>query len=256
MIHPAPRWPTSRPLLRALLRQKLRQHDPKRRFSCPSAGRARPLRVAIVGSGPAGFYTATRLLKLVDAAAIDMYERLPMPFGLVRYGVAPDHPEVKVCPPPLPPHPLTRLVAPQACQDRFAEVAALPNFTFIGNVAVGTDLPLATLRGAYDAVVLAHGGAARDRLLGIPGEEELRGVLAARDVVAWYNGVPGTAGFEDRLALHGSAAEDAVVVGQGNVALDVARVLLTPVGSLRATDAPEHAAGPCRPPSRCASCGK
>jgi adrenodoxin-NADP+ reductase len=150
-----------------------------------------------------------------------MYESLPTPFGLVRHGVAPDHPEVK------------------ACEARFADVAAHPTFRFLGNLPVGAAaLPLREVRAAYDGVVLAH-GAAQDRVLGVPGEG-LRGVFAARDLVAWYNGLPGTRHFAERLALGRAACEEAVVVGQGNVALDVARMLLTPVDALRKTDTPEH----------------
>jgi adrenodoxin-NADP+ reductase len=145
-----------------------------------------------------------------------MYEKLPVPYGLVRYGVAPDHPEVK------------------NCQDRFDEIAASPNFDFIGNVDVGKDVPLVVLKRHYDGILFTY-GASEDRLLGIPGEG-LKGVWAARDFVAWYNGLPGYSHLDFGLG----EAEIAAIIGQGNVSLDVARILLTPVDDLRKTDIPEH----------------
>lgn len=108
------------------------------------------LRVAIIGSGPAGFYTAHRLLHKVQDAIIDMYEQLPVPYGLVRFGVAPDHPEVK------------------NCQDTFEEVAQSPRFNYIGNVRVGHDIKLTKLKPHYDAMLFSY-GADEDRRLGIPG---------------------------------------------------------------------------------------
>lgn len=152
-----------------------------------------------------------------DATRVDMYERLPVPYGLVRYGVAPDHPEVK------------------NCQDRFDEAAESPNFEFIGNINVGADLALEKLKPHYDAILFAY-GASKDRQLGIPGES-LAGVYSARDFVAWYNGFPGYASLNPKLE-DGSGA---VIIGQGNVALDVARVLLSDVDQLRRTDMPEYA---------------
>uniref|UniRef100_A0A093V2T4 NADPH:adrenodoxin oxidoreductase, mitochondrial n=1 Tax=Talaromyces marneffei PM1 TaxID=1077442 RepID=A0A093V2T4_TALMA len=147
-----------------------------------------------------------------------MYEQLPVPFGLVRYGVAPDHPEVK------------------NCEEKFTEVATSPRFNFIGNVAVGSQLPFSTLKPHYDAILFAY-GAAKDRELGIPGEDARKNVLSARAFVGWYNGLPE---YRD-LAPDLAAGEHAVVVGQGNVALDVARILLSDVDSLRKTDISEHA---------------
>lgn len=181
--------------------------------------------MAIIGSGPAGFYTAHRVMSKLQDAKVDMYEALPVPFGLVRFGVAPDHPEVK------------------NCQDRFDEIASSPNFTFIGNTAVGApsshpgggSLPLRLLMRYYDAIVFAY-GAGRDRTLGIPGEE-LAGVRSARQFVGWYNGLPEHADLDIDL----TAGEVAVIIGQGNVALDVARILLTDVDLLRKTDIAEHA---------------
>ncbi|KAF1361506.1 NADPH:adrenodoxin oxidoreductase mitochondrial precursor [Lizonia empirigonia] len=175
------------------------------------------LRVAIIGSGPAGFYTAHRLLHKVQDAIIDMYEQLPVPYGLVRFGVAPDHPEVK------------------NCQDTFEEVAQSPRFNYIGNVRVGHDIKLTKLKPHYDAMLFSY-GADEDRRLGIPGED-LKGVFSARAFVGWYNGLPQ---FQD-LQPDLQSGEHAVVVGQGNVALDVARILLAPLDHLRKTDITEQA---------------
>ncbi|RAL17780.1 NADPH-adrenodoxin reductase [Aspergillus homomorphus CBS 101889] len=178
----------------------------------------RPFRVAVIGSGPAGFYAAYRLLAKVDQAVVDMYEKLPVPFGLARYGVAPDHPEVK------------------NCEDKFTEVATCPRFNFIGNIELGASLPLSTLKPHYDAILFAY-GAPKDKELGIPGEKESRNVYSAREFVGWYNGLP-----EHRdLAPDLTAGENAVIVGQGNVALDVARILLSDIDVLRKTDIAEYA---------------
>ncbi|KIW02264.1 uncharacterized protein PV09_06414 [Verruconis gallopava] len=185
-----------------------------RRYSTPS-GSHRPFRLAIIGAGPAGFYTASRLLKQHHGAKIDMYERLPVPFGLVRYGVAPDHPEVK------------------NCQDRFEEIAQTPGFDFIGNVEVGRQVPFEMLRRHYDAILFTY-GASEDRKLGVEGEH-FRNVWSARSFVAWYNGLPGYS----NLGFDLKNATNAAIIGQGNVSLDVARILLTPVDSLRRTDIPE-----------------
>ncbi|KAL2755247.1 hypothetical protein ACRALDRAFT_1071759 [Sodiomyces alcalophilus JCM 7366] len=185
-----------------------------------------PFRMAIVGSGPAGFYTAQRILSRLPGARVDMYESLPVPFGLVRFGVAPDHPEVK------------------NCQLRFEEVATSPNFTFIGNMSVAEVRPqhhscsvgLSSILRHYDAVLLAY-GASRDRLLGIPGEDSLGGIYSARKFVGWYNGLPDCSNLAPDL----SKADEAVIIGQGNVALDVARILLQNIDTLRNTDIPDHA---------------
>lgn len=195
--------------------------------------------MAVIGSGPAGFYTAYRVMAKT-AARVDMYEALPVPFGLVRFGVAPDHPEVK------------------NCQEKFEEVAQSPDFRFVGNVAVGDGsatsnsisshnpdgghVPLAALAHHYDAIVFAY-GASRDRKLGVPGED-LRGVYAARDFVGWYNGLPsGENDLSSRIVtdLARADTDTAVVIGQGNVALDVARMLLEDVDVLRKTDMSEAA---------------
>lgn len=182
-----------------------------------NASQRHGLRIAIIGSGPAGFYTAHRLLQKVQDAVIDMYEQLPVPYGLVRFGVAPDHPEVK------------------NCQDTFEEVAQSPRFNYIGNVRVGHDIELAKLKPHYDAMLFSY-GADEDRRLGIPGED-LKGVFSARAFVGWYNGLPQFQNLKPDL----QSGEHAVVVGQGNVALDVARILLAPLDHLKRTDITEQA---------------
>jgi ferredoxin--NADP+ reductase len=181
----------------------------------PVAGR----RAAIVGSGPAGFYAADSLLKA--GLAVDVYERLPAPFGLVRYGVAPDHQSIK------------RVAA------AFERTAKQPGFRFRGNVEVGRDLALEELRRAYHAVVLAY-GAATDRHLGVPGED-LAGSHPATAFVGWYNSHPDHA--HDRYEL---GHDRVVVVGLGNVALDVARVLIRRPEELAATDISDAALGALR----------
>ncbi|KAF4512997.1 hypothetical protein G6O67_000320 [Ophiocordyceps sinensis] len=185
-----------------------------------------PPRLAIVGSGPAGFYAASRVMSRRPDAHVDMYEALPVPFGLVRYGVAPDHPEVK------------------NCQARFEAIAMTPNFRFIGNVSVGRPghsaehctVQLETLMRHYDSILMAY-GASEDRQLGIPGESSLGGVYSARQFVGWYNGFPDSAGVEPDL----TRGEEAVIIGQGNVALDLARMLLAGVDALRRTDITQRA---------------
>ncbi|CAK7271226.1 NADPH-adrenodoxin reductase [Sporothrix epigloea] len=188
--------------------------------------------MAVIGSGPAGFYTAYRVMAKT-AARIDMYEALPVPFGLVRFGVAPDHPEVK------------------NCQEKFEEVAQSPDFRFVGNIAVGDAssdsahnphrgyVPLKALAQHYDAVLFAY-GASRDRKLGVPGED-LGGVHAARDFVGWYNGLPGSDSSRIVADLGRTDSDTAIVIGQGNVALDVARMLLEDVDVLRKTDMSDEA---------------
>ena len=178
---------------------------------------SQPAQVSIVGSGPAGFYAAYRLLSRHPDVRVDIFEALPAPFGLARYGVAPDHPEVK------------------NVTHKFEEVAEDERVRFLGNVAVGRDVTPKELASSYDAVIYAY-GASDSRSLGVPGEHTT-GVLNARDVVAWYNGLPG----HDRLGVDLSTVEDVVVVGQGNVALDLARLLLADVDVLRKTDIADHA---------------
>lgn len=156
-------------------------------------------------------------MQKVQDAVIDMYEQLPVPYGLVRFGVAPDHPEVK------------------NCQDTFEEVAQSPRFNYIGNVRVGHDIELSKMKPHYDAMLFSY-GADEDRRLGIPGED-LKGVFSARAFVGWYNGLPQFQNLQPDL----QSGEHAVVVGQGNVALDVARILLAPLEHLKKTDITEQA---------------
>jgi ferredoxin--NADP+ reductase len=178
---------------------------------------ARPLRVAIVGSGPAGFYAAGQLLAHPEHSIhVDVFDRLATPWGLVRFGVAPDHPKIKS---------VTRM---------FERTAAKPGFRFFGNVEVGADVSHAELISAYDAVLYAVGTPA-DRKLGLPGED-LPGSVAATDFVAWYNGHPDYADLHFDLS-----GERAVVVGNGNVALDVARMLALSPEELAVTDTADHA---------------
>lgn len=173
--------------------------------------------VAIVGAGPAGFYTAESLLRSDLDVRIDLIERLPTPFGLVRSGVAPDHQQTK------------------RVERAFARTAEHPDVHFYGNVALGEDLTLDELRGLYDAVVLAV-GAPRDRRLGIPGEGKAN-VFGASAFVGWYNGHPDYVGLNPKLD-----AENAAVIGNGNVALDIARVLVKTPEEMEHSDLPEHAA--------------
>lgn len=187
----------------------------------------RPYHVAIVGSGPSGFFAAASLLKAADGSehpdiAVDMLEMLPTPWGLVRSGVAPDHPKIK------------------SISKQFEKTAADPRFRFFGNVSVGEHVQASELAERYDAVIYAV-GAQSDRALNIPGED-LPGSIAAVDFVGWYNAHPN---FEEATPdLSGSRA---VVVGNGNVALDVARILVTDPDVLGLTDIADHALESLRP---------
>ncbi len=176
----------------------------------------RPLRIAVVGSGPSGFYAAEALLAGGASTQVDMFEALPAPFGLVRYGVAPDHPKIK------------NIIA------RYEKTAGHPGFALFGNVEVGRDISVMELRRFYDAVVFAS-GAQTDRRLGIPGED-LPGSYTATEFVAWYNGHPAYRDHNFDLSH-----ECAVVIGQGNVAMDVARILAKTVDELKHTDIAAHA---------------
>jgi len=175
-----------------------------------------PLRVAVVGSGPAGFYAAGALLASDLPVEVDMIERLPTPWGLVRLGVAPDHPNIK------------------AVSRAFEKIAAQPGFRFFGNVELGRDATHQELTRIYDAVIYAV-GAQTDRQLGIPGEE-LPGSWAATEFVAWYNGHPDFQAIPFDLNT-----ERVVVVGAGNVALDVARMLALAPEELAPTDTTDQA---------------
>ena len=175
-----------------------------------------PLRVAVVGSGPAGFYAAAALLASDVEVEVDLLERLPTPWGLVRLGVAPDHPKIK------------------AVSRAFEKTAAQPGFRFFGNVEVGRDVTHDELTALYDAVLYSV-GAQTDRSLGIPGEE-LPGSWAATEFVAWYNGHPDFQHLSFDLS-----GERAVVIGNGNVALDVARMLALTPEELATTDTTDPA---------------
>ena len=181
-----------------------------------SNGSERPLRVAVVGSGPAGFYAAGALLGSQLPVEVDMIERLPTPWGLVRLGVAPDHPKIK------------------SVSRAFERIAEKPGFRFLGNVEAGRDLGHADLCRLYDAVVYAV-GAQTDRRMGIPGED-LPGSWPATEFVAWYNGHPDYQELEFDLDV-----ERVVVVGAGNVAVDVARMLALTPEELDATDTTDAA---------------
>jgi len=179
-----------------------------------------PLRVAIVGSGPAGFYAAGHLLKSKSHpdlnVQVDMFDRLPTPWGLVRAGVAPDHPNIK------------------AVSRVYEKTAEHPEFRFYGHVELGRDLSHDDLTDRYHAVIYAV-GAQTDRRMGVPGED-LPGSWAATEFVAWYNGHPDYRELEFDLS-----AERAVVVGNGNVAADVARMLALTRDELAETDVADHA---------------
>ncbi|MGC0367257.1 ferredoxin--NADP+ reductase [Rhodococcus sp. 27YEA15] len=179
----------------------------------PYRGDQDSLRVAVIGAGPAGIFAAEALMRYEGAPVqVDVLDRLPTPFGLVRYGVAPDHPTIK------------------SVVSILASVLQKPGVRFLGNVEIGTDLTRSDLIARYDAVIYAT-GAPSDRRLGIPGEN-LPGSVSAAEFVAWYNGHP------DATTDHSLENSDVVVVGAGNVALDIARVLTRPYADLACTDMP------------------
>ncbi|KAL3277528.1 hypothetical protein HHI36_012873 [Cryptolaemus montrouzieri] len=173
-------------------------------------------KISVVGSGPAGFYAAQYLLKKLQYCEIDIFEQLPVPFGLVRFGVAPDHPEVK------------------NVENSFSKVGEHPNVRFLGNVNLGNDITVEELRKAYHIVILAY-GSGKHRCLNIQGEN-IKNVISAQKIVGWYNGVP----WDSNIPIDLSG-EVGVIFGQGNVALDVARILLKPVDELKKTDITQHA---------------
>lgn len=177
----------------------------------------RPLRVAVIGAGPSGIYAAEALIKQGEiAVSVDVFDRLPTPYGLVRYGVAPDHQTIKS----------VAKVMQKVLQD--------PRVRFLGHVEYGRDLTHADLKRHYDAVVYTV-GASSDRRLNVPGED-LPGSLSATEFVAWYNGHPDYQHLNIRLDVKGVA-----VVGMGNVAVDVTRILAKSVEELRQTDIADHA---------------
>jgi ferredoxin--NADP+ reductase len=176
-------------------------------------------KVAIVGAGPAGYFAAQALQNLQTddlSFAIDIIERLPTPWGLVRSGVAPDHPKIKTV------------------SKVFEKVATAEGFSLYGNVELGTDISIDVLKAKYDAVVIAT-GSANGKKLGIPGED-LPGSISAAEFVPWYNGHPDFANFSPELDC-----ETAVVIGAGNVAMDVARMLALEPAELDETDTALHA---------------
>ncbi|QIG52766.1 FAD-dependent oxidoreductase [Altererythrobacter sp. BO-6] len=173
--------------------------------------------IAIIGSGPAGYYSAEAAQKQWgDDVRIDMFDMLPVPYGLIRFGVAPDHQSIKG---------VTR---------RYEKVALSENVRFVGNVAVGRDVSIGELRQLYDAVILAT-GAPHDRKLGIPGEE-LGNIFGSAEFVGWYNGYPPSANLDPDLS-----GRHAVVIGMGNVALDVARILAKTEAEFEGSDIVSHA---------------
>ncbi|MGD9618452.1 MAG: FAD-dependent oxidoreductase [Mycolicibacterium sp.] len=186
----------------------------------------RPYYVAIVGSGPSGYFAAASLLKFAASGdrevRIDMLEMLPTPWGLVRSGVAPDHPKIK------------------SISAQFEKTAMDPRFRFFGNIVIGDHVHPAELAERYDAVIYAI-GAQSDRSLGIPGED-LAGSVAAVDFVGWYNAHPSFEKMSPDIS-----GRRAVVVGNGNVALDVARILVSDPDALAGTDIADHALTSLRP---------
>lgn len=169
-----------------------------------------PRHIAIVGSGPSGLYATDALIRADPDLNIDIYERLPTPFGLIRSGVAPDHPGTK------------------AVVRQFEKLLLRPNVHFLGNVEIGRDVALDALRRAYDLVFIAAGAPA-DRRLGIPGED-LAGVYGSAAMTGWYNGHPDWSGLAPVIG------ERVTIVGMGNVALDIARILMRCPDELAATD--------------------
>lgn len=176
----------------------------------------RPLRVAVIGAGPSGIYAAEALIRSEIAVSVDVFDRLPTPYGLVRYGVAPDHQTIK------------------SVAKAMQKVLQDPRVRFLGHVEYGRDLTHADLKRHYDAVVYTV-GASSDRQLNVPGED-LPGSLSATEFVAWYNGHPDYQHLNIRLDVKGVA-----VVGMGNVAVDVTRILAKSVEELRQTDIADHA---------------
>lgn len=172
--------------------------------------------IAVVGSGPSGFYAAEHLIKSLPGAQIDLIDRLPTPYGLVRFGVAPDHQGTKN---------VWRV---------YQRTAKRPELRYLGEVELGRDVSLAELRETYDAVVLANGSLV-DKKLGVPGED-LPGVVDSADLTGWYNGHPDKQTFVPDLSV-----KDVVVIGNGNVAVDVVRVLGRTPAEMTKTDLPAYA---------------
>ncbi|MSO46908.1 MAG: NADP oxidoreductase [Thermoleophilia bacterium] len=176
----------------------------------------RPARIAVIGAGPAGFYATGHLLDAEAAIEVDLFDRLPTPWGLVRAGVAPDHPKIK------------------AVSKVFEKIAAKPGFRMFGNIEIGRDISHTQLLEHYDAIIYAY-GAQTDRRMDIPGED-LVGSIPATAFVAWYNGHPDFYNLDPDLQV-----DRAVVIGNGNVAVDVARMLVLAPEELAPTDTGDHA---------------
>jgi ferredoxin/flavodoxin---NADP+ reductase len=174
----------------------------------------RPLRVAVIGAGPAGIYAADHLIKADETATVDILDKLPTPYGLIRYGVAPDHPRIK------------------EIINALHRVMSNPRIRFIGNIAYGTDLKPEELRRFYDATIIAT-GAEKDRELAIPGID-LPGSYGAADFASWYNGHP------DVSRDWPLTATKVAVIGAGNVAVDVARILAKTADELLETEIPDN----------------
>lgn len=181
-----------------------------------SENESKTLWVAIIGSGPAGYYTAEGLVKNAENVRVDIIDRLPTPYGLIRGGVAPDHQSIK------------------GVMRRYEKTSGNENVRFLGNVEIGRDVSLAELREMYDAVVIAA-GAPNDRRLGIPGDDRT-GVIGSAAFVGWYNGHPDFAGLSPDLAVKSVA-----VIGNGNVAVDVVRILAKTTGEMAASDLTSYA---------------
>lgn len=173
------------------------------------------MRVAVVGAGPAGIYAAESLAT-DHGVEVDIFDTLPVPCGLVRYGVAPDH------------------FAIRSVRDKLVETLEHPNVRFFGNVTVGSDISLGELNGIYDGIIYAY-GASQDRTLGISGEDS-DSSIPATEFVKWYTGHPDAQDF----SRHVAQAQDVVVIGLGNVAVDVTRVLMKSVSEMNQTDMPKH----------------
>eukprot|EP01047_Picozoa_sp_COSAG01_P002587 COSAG01_NODE_69_length_28801_cov_10.460038_13_plen_465_part_00 len=174
------------------------------------------LRVAVIGAGPSGFYAVDQLFKSDKNVEVDLFDALPTPYGLLRGGVAPDHQRMKS-------------VA------KYYERVAVKNkekFNFLGNVEVGKDIQIDELKEYYDAIILSY-GASGDRLTGLPGED-LKNIHSAREFVAWYNGHPDYTDYQFDLS-----SESVAIIGQGNVAVDVARILGKTIEELKSSDIPE-----------------
>ena len=175
---------------------------------------SRPLRVAVIGSGPAGIYASDLLMKSGRTVEIDLFEQMPAPFGLIRYGVAPDHPRIK------------------GIVNSLHAVMEKPNVRFLGNIEVGTTITVEKLHEYYDAIVFATGAVA-DRDLGIPGEN-LNGSYGAADFVGFYDGNPRFHRTWNLTATH------IAIIGIGNVALDISRILAKTANELHTTEIPDN----------------